>query len=82
MAVIALKVFVLSADSWTHAAEERLIAAERREEAARQRAEADAQLLQQRLKAAESKVRVHVISHISECTLDLSCYELWPCNLT
>ena len=37
-------------------AEERLNAARRREEAARQRAEADVQLLQQRLKAAESKV--------------------------
>lgn len=57
-------VLVLPADSWRHAAEERLNAAKRREEAARQRAEADAQLLQQRLKAAESKVHMHVTSHI------------------
>lgn len=39
-------------------AEERLNAARRREEAARQRADADVQLLQQRLKAAESKVSI------------------------
>ena len=37
-------------------AEARLQAVKRREDAARQRAEADVQLLQQRLKAAESKV--------------------------
>ena len=47
-----------------HTAEERLNAAKRREDAARQRAEANVQLLQQQLKAAESKVHMHVISHI------------------